>query len=320
MNSWILRGFSTCKVCLQDLNWLGVADFAVNFACVFFGLFPWLILESKFGVCYVSCHCFLFKEDRKHIYLAMELCTGGELFDRIIEVGQFTEKDAAIVMQQMLSAVFYMHKRQVCHRDLKPENFLFLTLAAVYMGRDSWIWLDIHHLFNWQSNNLSKQIVKFSVHHQLCGYWIALYSVISPMLPHGAQIWLKGDAKLCKNSRDAYLIIQMPKDERAYGEESAENYRFWTFQIIWAQSAYEHKSWHPILCGTTSPSRWGKGGDTHTKVLLKGARLIFLVVGESCLTWVESRQANTIVPATFGAAGWSCTRCYVPRCFEFGSP
>eukprot|EP00438_Fugacium_kawagutii_P030375 Skav226472 [mRNA] locus=scaffold4441:25779:38350:- [translate_table: standard] len=51
-------------------------------------------------------------EDRKHIYLAMELCTGGELFDRIIEVGQFTEKDAAIVMQQMLSAVFYMHKRQ----------------------------------------------------------------------------------------------------------------------------------------------------------------------------------------------------------------
>ncbi|CAK9082917.1 Calcium-dependent protein kinase 2 (PfCDPK2) [Durusdinium trenchii] len=66
-------------------------------------------------------------EDRKHIYLAMELCTGGELFDRIIEVGQFTEKDAAIVVQQMLSAVFYMHKRQVCHRDLKPENFLFLT-------------------------------------------------------------------------------------------------------------------------------------------------------------------------------------------------
>lgn len=64
----------------------------------------------------------------------------------------------------------------------------------------------------------------------------------------------------------------------------------------------------------------GEKGGTHTKVLLKGARLIFLVVGESCLTWVESRQANTIVPATFGAAGWSCTRCYVPRCFEFGSP
>lgn len=32
--------------------------------------------------------------------------------DRIIEVGQFTERDAAITVQQMLSAVFYMHKRQ----------------------------------------------------------------------------------------------------------------------------------------------------------------------------------------------------------------
>eukprot|EP00913_Durusdinium_trenchii_P014654 g13748.t1 len=86
-------------------------------------------------------------EDRKHIYLAMELCTGGELFepwrpafeknnhaDRIIEVGQFTERDAAITVQQMLSAVFYMHKRQVCHRDLKPENFLFLTLSMSIQG------------------------------------------------------------------------------------------------------------------------------------------------------------------------------------------
>eukprot|EP00439_Symbiodinium_sp_Y106_P051772 s953_g6.t3 len=70
-------------------------------------------------------------EDRKHIYLAMELCTGGELFDRIIEVGQFTEKDAAIVVQQMLSAVFYMHTRGVCHRDLKPENFLFLSKGPI---------------------------------------------------------------------------------------------------------------------------------------------------------------------------------------------
>eukprot|EP00913_Durusdinium_trenchii_P014653 g13747.t1 len=60
-------------------------------------------------------------EDRKHIYLAMELCTGGRVWG--------VPKDAAIVVQQMLSAVFYMHKRQVCHRDLKPENFLFLTLG-----------------------------------------------------------------------------------------------------------------------------------------------------------------------------------------------
>merc|ERR1712176_536232 len=63
-------------------------------------------------------------EDRKNIYLVMELCTGGELFDRIIAVGHFTEKEAATVMQQIIRAIYYMHEKQVCHRDLKPENFI----------------------------------------------------------------------------------------------------------------------------------------------------------------------------------------------------
>jgi hypothetical protein len=53
-------------------------------------------------------HHFLGCQATAPLRQAMELCTGGELFDRIIEVGQFTEKDAAIVVQQMLSAVFYM--------------------------------------------------------------------------------------------------------------------------------------------------------------------------------------------------------------------
>lgn len=64
-------------------------------------------------------------EDRKNIYMVMELCVGGELFDRIVASGHFTETQAAIVMQQMISAVYYMHENHVCHRDLKPENFLF---------------------------------------------------------------------------------------------------------------------------------------------------------------------------------------------------
>jgi calcium-dependent protein kinase len=63
-------------------------------------------------------------EDDQKIYLAMELCLGGELFDSIISAGQFSEVDAAVVMQQILRAVFYMHEKGVCHRDLKPENFL----------------------------------------------------------------------------------------------------------------------------------------------------------------------------------------------------
>jgi len=66
-------------------------------------------------------------EDHRNIYLVMELSTGGELFDRIIDAGHFTEVQAAIVMQHMFRAIFYMHENHICHRDLKPENFLFST-------------------------------------------------------------------------------------------------------------------------------------------------------------------------------------------------
>mmetsp|Transcript_113567 Transcript_113567/g.355171 ORF Transcript_113567/g.355171 Transcript_113567/m.355171 type:complete len:512 (-) Transcript_113567:430-1965(-) len=65
--------------------------------------------------------------DHRSIYLIMELCSGGELFDRIIQSGHFTEVQAAILMQQIIRAINYMHANLVCHRDLKPENFLFMT-------------------------------------------------------------------------------------------------------------------------------------------------------------------------------------------------
>jgi len=64
-------------------------------------------------------------EDHRNIYLIMELSLGGELFDRIIDAGHFTEVQAAILMQQIFRAIYYMHENKVCHRDLKPENFLF---------------------------------------------------------------------------------------------------------------------------------------------------------------------------------------------------
>jgi len=70
-------------------------------------------------------------EDHRNIYLVMELCSGGELFDRIIESGHFTEVQAAILMQQIIRAIYYMHENKVCHRDLKPENFLFMTKEPI---------------------------------------------------------------------------------------------------------------------------------------------------------------------------------------------
>lgn len=64
-------------------------------------------------------------EDEKSIHLVQELCTGGELFDRIIERGHYTEHDAKQIIYKLLLAVNYCHSKGICHRDLKPENFIF---------------------------------------------------------------------------------------------------------------------------------------------------------------------------------------------------
>lgn len=66
-------------------------------------------------------------ESPKYLYLAMELVTGGELFDRILEKGYYTERDAAKLVKDILSAVSYLHENGIVHRDLKPENLLFYS-------------------------------------------------------------------------------------------------------------------------------------------------------------------------------------------------
>lgn len=70
-------------------------------------------------------------EDEKDLFLVMELCTGGELFDRIVKSGHFSERYAASVMKQILSAVAYCHANDVMHRDLKPENVLYTDTSPL---------------------------------------------------------------------------------------------------------------------------------------------------------------------------------------------
>eukprot|EP01083_Nonionella_stella_P069218 184393_1 len=72
-------------------------------------------------------------ETRRYLYIVMEMCPGGELFDQIVELdgNHYTEQDCCLIMHQIAKGVNYMHSMGIIHRDLKPENILCVQPQSV---------------------------------------------------------------------------------------------------------------------------------------------------------------------------------------------
>lgn len=70
-------------------------------------------------------------EDKRCVYIVLELCEGGELFDCVVQAGRLTERIGGICVKHMLLAVNYLHQNFIMHRDLKPENWLLATKQEV---------------------------------------------------------------------------------------------------------------------------------------------------------------------------------------------
>ncbi|XP_056629651.1 maternal embryonic leucine zipper kinase-like [Diorhabda sublineata] len=70
------------------------------------------------------CKLFQVIETDTHMFLVMEYCSGGELFDHIVEKNRLTETESRVFFRQIVSAVAYLHSLGYAHRDLKPENIL----------------------------------------------------------------------------------------------------------------------------------------------------------------------------------------------------
>ena len=63
-------------------------------------------------------------DDVKYIYLVMELCTGGELFEEIEKRDMLKESSAAEYMIKLIRALHHCHSQNIIHRDIKPENIM----------------------------------------------------------------------------------------------------------------------------------------------------------------------------------------------------
>ncbi|KAM3128248.1 hypothetical protein pb186bvf_019667 [Paramecium bursaria] len=64
-------------------------------------------------------------EDEENIYIVLEICSGGDIFDKVLELGNFNQNDALTIFIQIIRSINYYQNLKIVHRDLKPENFLF---------------------------------------------------------------------------------------------------------------------------------------------------------------------------------------------------
>jgi len=72
-------------------------------------------------------HFIEYYESDIDICMVMELCEGGELFNRIVERGCFSEREASRTIRHIAAAVQFLHSKGIVHRDIKPENILYVS-------------------------------------------------------------------------------------------------------------------------------------------------------------------------------------------------
>eukprot|EP00826_Nyctotherus_ovalis_P051376 TRINITY_DN6415_c0_g2_i9.p1 TRINITY_DN6415_c0_g2~~TRINITY_DN6415_c0_g2_i9.p1 ORF type:complete len:337 (-),score=101.95 TRINITY_DN6415_c0_g2_i9:6-1016(-) len=64
-------------------------------------------------------------QSEEYLYVVIEYCAGGELFQQIVDREKFTEEEAMSIMEELLRAVSHCHRLGIIHRDLKPENIMY---------------------------------------------------------------------------------------------------------------------------------------------------------------------------------------------------
>lgn len=107
-------------------------------------------------------------EDESYLYLVEDLCEGGELFDRLDEVGKLPEEQAKNIFRQMVKIVKYLHLQKICHRDLKAENFLFSG-----KDNDHIVLIDFGLSYQWQEN-MEEELIIYGANKILgTAYYIA---------------------------------------------------------------------------------------------------------------------------------------------------
>jgi len=162
-------------------------------------------------------------EDEKNLYIVTNLCTGGELFDRILEKGHFSEEYAATVMRQVFLALEYCHESlHIMHRDLKPENLIFhnkaesSSLCLCDFGMARFFETNKHLHSSCGSPSYVAPEVLFKDYDEKCDIWSAgviLYIILCGKVPFPGET----DDEIMRNVSKGVFSFQ----DKAWEEISA---------------------------------------------------------------------------------------------------
>eukprot|EP00471_Norrisiella_sphaerica_P010411 CAMPEP_0184492574 /NCGR_PEP_ID=MMETSP0113_2-20130426/23700_1 /TAXON_ID=91329 /ORGANISM="Norrisiella sphaerica, Strain BC52" /LENGTH=597 /DNA_ID=CAMNT_0026877451 /DNA_START=292 /DNA_END=2082 /DNA_ORIENTATION=- len=159
-------------------------------------------------------------EDSNYLYMSMELCTGGELFDRIVAKRRHTERGAAKILRMLFEGLAYIHHHGLAHCDLKPDNFLFLTPAE-----DSPIKIidfgmakpvpphEYHNNFCGTPYYVAPEVIKQQGYNQSCDLWsmgVIMFLMLFGYPPFHSTKKKEGDA----GHREIFRKIRIGFDPR----------------------------------------------------------------------------------------------------------
>jgi len=154
-------------------------------------------------------------DTKNTLFIVMELMEGGELYEEIVKRKSFSEKDASRIMEQLFSALNYLHKNNIVHRDLKLENLLLTRkndleikladfgLSKVYNGQAMFTACGTPYY-------VAPEILTGDGYNSKIDTWAAgvlLYVLLSGRLPFSGET----DVDLFKAIMDADLIWKKPQ-------------------------------------------------------------------------------------------------------------
>ena len=128
-------------------------------------------------------------QSKKYLYVVMEYCHGGNLFEKTLEKGKFGELEAMNIMQEILRAINHCHHLGIIHRDLKPENIMYSDegiLKIIDFGLSMW---ENSYTFDTMAGTkyyIAPEVLNTSTFTKACDIWslgVILHIILSGYVP-----------------------------------------------------------------------------------------------------------------------------------------